>query len=149
MSKIDVTDFVGGSLLVLTGGAVSTVSATQYPLGTFQRMGPGMFPTILGVILVGLGVLLALQALRQEGETPDIRVFSPLFVLGGVVLFALTIMPFGLIPAIVAIVVVSSLAELSVKPLSLALLCAALSTMAALVFVVGLGLPIPLVRWPL
>ncbi|WP_300439691.1 tripartite tricarboxylate transporter TctB family protein [uncultured Mameliella sp.] len=148
MYRIDYTDLVGGVLLVALGAGVSLVAIQYYPLGTLQRMGPGMFPAILGVVLGGLGMLLALQALRRTGKRPDIRVFSPLFVLAGVASFALLITPAGLIPAIVSIVVISSLAELRIWPVSLALLCLALCLMAPLVFVVGLGLPIPLIRWP-
>ncbi|POF32170.1 tripartite tricarboxylate transporter TctB family protein [Roseibium marinum] len=148
MYRFDYTDLVGGMLLFFVGAGVSLVSIGNYPLGTLPRMGPGMFPAILGVVLAALGVSLALQALRRTGSRPDIRFFSPLFVLGGVTAFALTIVPFGLIPAIVAIVVISSLAELRIRPVSLVLLCLALCLMAPLVFVVGLGLPIPLIRWP-
>ena len=148
MYRIDYTDLVGGALLVAIGAAVSTVAIQHYPLGTLQRMGPGMFPAILGVVLAGLGVLLALQALRRPGKKPDIRIFSPLFVLAGVAGFALLIPSAGLIPAILGVVVVSSLAELRIRPVSLALLCLALCLIAPLVFVVGLGLPIPLIRWP-
>lgn len=148
MYRFDYTDMVGGMLLFLVGAGVSLVSIGNYPLGTLSRMGPGMFPAILGVVLAVLGVSLALQALRRTGSRPDIRIFSPLFVLGGVTAFALMIVPFGLIPAIVAIVVISSLAELRIRPVSLVLLCLALCLIAPLVFVVGLGLPIPLIRWP-
>lgn len=148
MYRIDYTDLVGGMLLMVTGSAVSAVAIWHYPLGTLQRMGPGMFPAILGVVLAGLGLLLGFQALRRTGERPDIRVLSPLFVLAGVGSFALLIPAAGLIPAILGVVIISSLADLKIRPVSLALLCLALCLVAPLVFVVGLGLPIPLIRWP-
>ena len=148
MFRVDYTDILGGVLLVIVGALVSYVSISQYPLGTLNRMGPGMFPAILGVVLAILGALIALQALRRRGTRPDIRVFSPLFVLGGVAAFALLVGPFGLIPAILAITVISSLAELRIRPASLAMLCLALCLIAPAVFVLGLGLRISLVRWP-
>lgn len=148
MYRIDYVDIVGGALLVLFGVAVTYTSVTYYPMGTASRMGPGMFPAGLGVVLVVLGLLLALQALRRPGEKPDIRVFSPLFVLGGIAAFALLIVPFGLIPAIVAVIVISSLADLKIRPVSLALSCIGLSLFAPFVFVICLGLQIPMVRWP-
>lgn len=149
MFRIDYTDLVGGLLLIIVGGAASMVAIQYYPLGTIQRMGPGMFPAILGVVLAGLGALLSLQALRRRGERPDIRLLSPLFVLGGVASFAVLMPLAGLIPAILAVVIISSFAELKIRPVSLALLCLGLCLVAPLVFVVGLGLPIPLIRWPL
>lgn len=149
MYRIDYTDLVGGALLMLVGIGVAYVSIQHYPLGTLQRMGPGMFPAILGCVLAGLGSILALQALRRQGARPDIRVYAPLFVLAGVASFALLIIPFGLLPAIVCVVVISSLAELrQIRPVNVALLCLALCLIAPLVFVVGLGLPISLIRWP-
>lgn len=148
MYKFDYVDMVGGLLLLLVGAAVSYVAITYYPLGTIQRMGPGAFPAGLGVILSALGLLLAFHATRRPGSKPDIRLVSPLFVLGGVVAFALLIVPFGLIPAIIAIVVITSAAELKLRPTSLVMLCLALSLLAPFVFVLCLGLQIPLLRWP-
>lgn len=69
-------------------------------------------------------------------------------MLSGVAGFALLMPVAGLIPAILGVVVISSLAELKIRPVNLALLCSARCLMAPLVFVTGLGLPIPLVRWP-
>lgn len=148
MYRIDYVDIVGGALLILFGAAVTYTSVTYYPMGTPSRMGPGMFPAGLGVVLVVLGLLLALQALRRPGHQPDIRIFSPLFILGGIAAFAAIIVPFGLIPAIVAILVISSLADLKIRPVSLAISCIGLSLFAPFVFVFLLGLRIPLLRWP-
>lgn len=148
MYRYDYVDLAGGLLLLLIGSAVSYVAITFYPLGTVQRMGPGMFPAGLGVVLGALGLLLAFHALLRQGTPPDIRIISPLFVIGGVAAFASIIGPFGLIPAIVAILVITSIANIKIHPVSLALLCLALSLLAPFVFVFCLGLPIPLLRWP-
>lgn len=148
MFRFDYMDALAGALLVLLGIAVTWISVANYPLGTASRMGPGMFPAGLGVVLAFLGVILALQSLRRPGPKPDIRVFSPFFVLGGIAAFAALIVPFGLIPAIVAIIVISSLADLRIRPFSLILSCIGLSLLAPFVFVFLLGLQIPLLRWP-
>lgn len=148
MLKFDYRDMIGGGLLVGGGAAIAIYSATNYNLGALQRMGPGMFPMALGVILAIFGVVLVIQSFLREGEVPDIRFWSPLFVLGGCAGFALTIGPFGLLPAIVVCAVVTSLADLKLRPVSLVLLCAGLSLLAFLVFRVGLSLPVALYRWP-
>lgn len=148
MYRYDYTDMVGGAVLVVAGGAVSLISISSYPLGTLKRMGPGMFPAGLGVLLALFGVILILQALRRPGNHPDIRKFSPLFVLGGIAAFALLVEPFGLIPAILGIVIISSFAELRIKPTTLVLLCLALCILAPGIFKLGLGLQLPLFRWP-
>lgn len=150
MNKFDYNEVAGGVLLVATGGAVSITAIINYPLGTLSRMGPGMFPAGLGGLLAFFGVLLVIQSLRAEGEgeKPDIRIFSPLFVLGSVAVFALLVSLFGLIPAIVGITVVSSLSELRIRLKSLSLLCLTLCILAPGVFKFGLGLNIPLIAWP-
>lgn len=47
-------DVVGGALFGIIGIYV-VVEARQYGLGTLSRMKPGMFPLLLGCILIGLG----------------------------------------------------------------------------------------------
>lgn len=148
MYKFDYTDMAGGALLLAVGATVSLYSISSYPLGTLSRMGPGMFPAGLGALLAFFGLLLVIQSFRREGQPADLRVFSPLFVLGGVAAFALLVVPFGLIPSIVGLTVISSLAQLRIKPVSVALLCVALSFLAPGVFKFGLGLNIPLFSWP-
>lgn len=148
MYRLDYVDLVAGALLIAFGAAVTYTSVTHYPMGTPGRMGPGMFPAGLGVVLAVFGLILGLQALRRPGEKPNIRVFSPLFVLGGIAAFAAVIVPFGLIPAIVAVVVISSLADLRIRPVSLVISCVGLSLAAPFIFVFCLGLQIPLLRWP-
>lgn len=148
MLRRDYRDMVCGALMVAFGLSVAFYASSHYSMGTLQRMGPGMFPTGLGYILVGFGVILFVQALFRPGVVPEIRIWSPIFVIAGTAAFALVIRPFGLIPAILAVTIISSLAELRFRPVSLALLCLALSVIAWLVFRVGLGLSIPLYRWP-
>ncbi|WP_312468681.1 MULTISPECIES: tripartite tricarboxylate transporter TctB family protein [Brucella] len=148
MLSRDYRDIVGGILLVALGLAFSWYAAANYELGTLRRMGPGMFPTSLGVVLAGFGLVIAIPAFFRPGVMPEIRVWTPIYVLLGVGAFALTIRPFGLIPAVLSVVVISSLAELRVKPLSLTILSTALCLIAWLVFRVGLGLPVAMFRWP-
>ncbi len=148
MLSRDYKDIVGGALLFVTGATFAWYAAGHYELGTLRRMGPGMFPMGLGVILAVFGVLLAVPAFFRPGVRPEIRVWSPVFVLAGTAAFALVIRPFGLIPAICAVVIISSFAELKVRPVSLAILCAVLCAIAYGVFRVGLGLALPMFRWP-
>lgn len=148
MQKLDPANLIGGILLVLGGIAISVVAIYQYSLGTISRMGPGMFPTGLGVILAFLGFLLIIQSLRRPGPPLDIRVISPIFVLGGIAAFALLIKPFGMVPAIIAATVCSSIADLRFRPASLILLCLGLSLIVPFVFLFLLGLRVPVFAWP-
>lgn len=148
MAARDYKDIAGGGLLVLAGSAFAYHAIANLVLGTLRRIGPGMFPAGLGVILALFGLAILIPALFRQGAFPRIDLRTPVFVLGGVSAFALTIVPFGLIPAIVAVTVISSLAEPRFRPVSLALLCGVLCLMAWLTFRVGLGLPFQMLRWP-
>lgn len=148
MLSRDYKDVVGGGLLLVAGLTFSWYAAEHYALGTLRRMGPGMFPMALGFVLAFFGALMLVPALLRPGPMPQVRIWTPLFVLSGVAAFALTIRPFGLIPAILAVIVVSSFAELKFRPVSLAALCAGLCLLAWLVFSVGLGIPVAMFRWP-
>ena len=144
----DYRDILGGLLLFSAGAAFAAYAVSHYELGSLRRMGPGGFPAALGVVLAVLGLLLAVPAFFRTGHRPDLRFWSPLFVIGGVAAFAIVVRPFGLLPAVVAVVAISSLAELKVRPLQLTLLCAGLCVLNWLVFRVGLGASAPMVNWP-
>ena len=60
-------DFYAG-LLFIAFGVAAIVIGSNYALGTAARMGPGYFPRILGILLIALGAILALRALRLQGR---------------------------------------------------------------------------------
>jgi len=148
MLSRDYRDIVGGLLLMAAGLAFSWYAAVSYDLGTLRRAGPGMFPMALGVVLAALGTATAIPAFFRRGSKPEIRIWTPLFVLSGVTAFSITIVPFGLLPAIVAVVVVSSFAELTIRPIRLLMLSGTLCLLAWGIFGLVLGLTVPLLRWP-
>lgn len=146
--KRDYRDIVGGAALLILGLWFSFHAIGSYELGTLRRMGPGMFPAGLGFVLAFFGALQVIPAFFRPGAKPSIRVWTPLFVLGGVLAFAFVVQPFGLLPAIVAVTVISSLAELKIRPLSLTVLCVSLCLIAWLTFRVALSLPLSMWKWP-
>src|SRR2546425_5531377 len=89
-------DFYSG-LLFIAFGVAAIVIGSNYALGTAARMGPGYFPRILGILLVTLGALLALRALRLQGSpVPPLKWRPTLIVLGSVVLFGYIVEQMGL-----------------------------------------------------
>src|SRR5215475_13360497 len=104
-------DFWAG-VLYIAFGAAAILIALNYPAGTAGRMGPGYFPRLLGGILVALGLILCLRALRLRGTPITFGSFKPLLVvIGSVVLFGIAAAPLGLVVATVILVVVSSAAS--------------------------------------
>lgn len=134
--------------LVFAGfGATGLAVGWNYALGTAFRMGPGYFPLVINAVLLLLGLCVAASSFAGDDEPrPEIALRPLVLVLGAVVIFALTVRPLGLIPATLALVVVSRLGGFDVRAVELALLCIVLAGGAALVFVYGLGLPLTL--WP-
>jgi hypothetical protein len=111
-------------------------------------MGPGFFPFWLGVILAGLGAAISVTALGMhagaEGKLERFH-WKPLFyVLGAIVLFGILLKPLGMLVSGMVLIVGAGLGahEFSLKR-SL-LLGLFLVVFSALVFVIGLKLPIPL-----
>jgi Tripartite tricarboxylate transporter TctB family. len=144
----DIRDMAGGALLVVLGAGYALYALAHYQLGSVRSMGPGMFPVILGVLLAGLGSVIALPAAFRSGTAMDIRRRTPTFVLLAIAAFALLVRPFGLIPATVAVVGIAQLAERELPPLRIALLCAFAALLAWCIFGLALGLPMRMLHWP-
>lgn len=128
-------------------GLAAFVMAQSYALGTAARMGPGYFPRLLGVLLVGLGALQCLIGLRSRSlPGPDWH-WRPLFILlASVALFILITPWLGLVVAGLALVFVSSAAGREFRWREALIVGATQGIAAAALFVYGLGLPLPV--WP-
>jgi hypothetical protein len=63
-------DYAAGSLVVAIGGSV-VVLCSDYRMGSLTSMGPGFFPTLLGVILILLGLALIISAPYQTESSPQ------------------------------------------------------------------------------
>jgi hypothetical protein len=143
----EVKDALGGALIALCGG-IFAYTSTAYRLGTATSMGPGYFPMVVGLITVGLGLWIVGSAFLRSGAVPEVRL-RPLFaVVSAIPAFALSIAYLGLVPAIVATVVVSALGDRTAKPFSTLGVAILMAVASWLVFRVGLGLPLPPFRWP-
>src|SRR5262245_22246976 len=81
-------------LLFIAFAALGLWASRNYPIGTALRMSTGYVPRLLCWIMVGLGVVIAIQGILAHGERPlggklqwRPLVFVPLSIL----VFALTI----------------------------------------------------------
>ncbi len=142
-------DFVGGCLSVAFG-LFALLTASSYPMGSLLRMGPGFFPsTIAGlIILLGFALIGALFYSRPipSQSSENIR-FRPVLMIGlGIALFALLLERTGLIPATLALVLVSSLAEPRWRPRRAGLLALAMAVLVYVIFIIVLQIPVAAVR---
>lgn len=141
-------DLIGAGLLLCVG--LGTVYfGIKYDIGTPQSMGPGFFPMVLGAILAGLSVLIAISSLGSSNtETVKLPSAAPFLVLISLVAFALLLFSAGLVIAIIASVFISSLSTGEFRPFRSLLLGVILAVCSVLVFRVALGQPLPLfVSW--
>lgn len=148
MRTRDYCDIIGGAVLILVGLFCAIYAGRELPLGTVRHMGPGMFPMALGFLLAGLGALVFVPALFRSGHLPrpDYRPMTAVLV--STLLFAISIRNLGLVPAIVLLTFAASLADNRLGLAGTAILSAALSLSAVLIFVVGLGMPLRPFVWP-
>lgn len=150
-------DFFSGLMFMVVGVAFA-VGSTEYPLGAGARMGPGLFPLALSIILAGLGAVIMLTALTiptPDGEKIGKFAWKPLFfiiaanlifgvALGGI--RAIDLPPMGLIAGIYALTLLACNAGdkfIWKEALGLATVLAVLSYIA---FVLLLKLQFPV--WP-
>jgi hypothetical protein len=141
-------DFYTGVLFILFGAAF-TWGATKYNMGTAAKMGPGYFPFILGGLLIALGVIVFTRSLVSPSDDSHVGRFavkSAVLMFGSIAAFALVLRTLGLVVAIFAIILISSLAS-SESRFKETLISAVVLCLASLaMFVYGLNLQIPV--WP-
>jgi Tripartite tricarboxylate transporter TctB family len=137
-------DFWSGLMLIAIGIA-AIVMAREYPMGTALRMGPGYFPTALGVVLALFGLFIALRGFRSSDLISGSWSLRALVVVPvSLVLFGLLMDRAGFIPALVVLVVGSAAASREFNLLEVALLTIVLTVFCVAVFIFALGLPYPL-----
>lgn len=139
-------DLLSGLFFISVGGIAIGVGA-GYRLGTPDNMGPGFFPVMLGIALLLLGIAVAALNVRQDGDgLPSIRLRPIVVVLGAVTAFGVLIGRFGLVVTIGVIVALCALAGWKTNIREQVILFLCLAVLVSGVFVIGLGLPMPL--WP-
>ena len=143
-------DYAGGMLMTAIGLAAA-FQGSSYQLGTLERMGPGFFPTALGVILAAVGLAIAVSArfTRYEGE---LEVLAPEWrgwfcIIGALVAFVVLGKYGGLLPATFAIVFISALGDRQNTFLGAVLLALASVVVAIVIFWWALQMQFPLFQW--
>jgi hypothetical protein len=141
-------DFWSGVMFV-AAGLFFAIYARKYDLGTAHRMGPGYFPTMLGILLAVLGGVIAFTGLSREGVDGKVQKFHLAqagWVLGAVVVFGLLLIPAGALVAIFALVVISSLGSHEFRWKEAIALAVVMAIVTWAVFIWALGVTVPV--WP-
>ena len=117
-------DFWAGLIFVAIGTGFVLLSS-QYRYGDMHRMGPAMFPTLVGALLAALGAVIALRAFLLAGEPVPSFHARPLAVsLLAIVLFGVALQWLGLVAAVAVLVLVGGYATRPVRLVENAVLAA-------------------------
>ncbi|MDH3236729.1 MAG: tripartite tricarboxylate transporter TctB family protein [Alphaproteobacteria bacterium] len=140
-------DFWAG-LMFIGFGILAIIIARDYPMGSTMRMGPGYFPTYIGVILIILGAIISGISFKFEGERVGAFAWRPMILLSiAFAAFGWAIDNIGFILAMVILIVLASLAgkEFRLKEAIGMVLVLVAGSWA--LFIYGLELPFPLWWW--
>jgi hypothetical protein len=145
-------DFYAGGLMILFG-LVMAFKGPTYRLGTLMHMGPGFMPTVLGVILICLGIAIAGTTVSlPEGEDENILPEHPEWFAWGCILASpLAFMLFGtyggMAPAIFGCVFVAAIGDREATLKSALILSAVVAFFGVILFSYILQVPMPIFQW--
>ena len=138
---------LGAGIMYMVIGVFFAAMATQYPMGTAAKMGPGYFPFYLGILMFLLGLLVAVKAFGAKAAIESIPKFNWRIIAqitGSVVLYGLLLPRLGFLIAVVVLVFVAASASREFTWKGTLINAAFLVTFTYSVFVLGLKLQFPL-----
>ncbi|MDD5029994.1 MAG: tripartite tricarboxylate transporter TctB family protein [Rhodoferax sp.] len=150
-------DFYSG-LMFMGVGIAFAWGSTTYNVGSSDRLEPGYFPLMLGILMALVGAVITFKALVIEtidGNKIGKWAWRPLFyIIAANVVFGLLLaglpsinLPaFGMIVAIYALTFIASMAQADWKFKTTLILATVLAVGSYLVFVLALKLQFPV--WP-
>ncbi len=138
---LDPTNGLCGILLI-GAGAFFAFQSLSLELGTSLRMGPGYFPLALSLVLVLLGLVIFIQAMRASGEPiGPIAWRGMLFILPAPIFFGLTVRGLGFVPSLFLTCLIAAFASMRMKVTTALALSFAITLFSLVVFSYGLSLP--------
>lgn len=138
-------DFWTG-IIYITVGIGALIIAGDYDLGTARKMGPAYFPSLLSGLLIFIGLISLVRSFLQRG-TPisGLTYKGIILVILATVIFGLLVRGAGLIVALPALIIISAYASDQYRWGTSLALAAGLTLFCILVFVKGLGVPLPII----
>ena len=106
-------DVVSG-IVVMAIGAGFLLNGLELERGSSFRMGPGYFPTVLSVLMIGLGMLITVLAIRKPATDSGFRGLpwkGLILIIGATVLFGFTLRGLGLAPVLAITVLATASAS--------------------------------------
>lgn len=141
----DLRDFWAG-LLYLFAGAAAFYIARDYEMGTAVSMGPGYFPNVLSVLLMSIGAISVGRSFFVQGEPlTGFALSKIIYIVSSVLVFALLAQGAGLAIAVIAVFFVAAIASSFFNWKYSLVIAIGAAVFCSLVFVKGLGIPLPVI----
>src|SRR5262249_43132162 len=134
----------GSAIVFLLIGLAGLYFGKDLTYGTASRMGPGYFPFLLSWLIIAIGVVVGFMSLTIEGppiERPQLR--PMFFVVLSVIIFGYLMNYVGLAITGVVMTLIAAFARRNFNLVESLVLGIGLSIGCVLIFVYGLGQPLP------
>jgi putative tricarboxylic transport membrane protein len=136
-------DLGAGAVFVLIGVA-GLYFGRELAFGTAARMGPGYFPTLLSILILAIGIIVAIRGLTTDGPPIEPVQLRPIaMIVAAILIFGVLIGVVGLALTALLLTVFAAYARREVKLTETILLGAGLAAFTVAVFVYLLGQPLP------
>jgi len=147
LSRLLSKDFLSG-VMFIAFGLVALYFGRNLQMGTPVRMGPGYVPHMLAYIMMGLGAIIVVVALVTHGaERTEAPKWKPItMVTIGIICFALLFERAGLLPALIALILIASLGGEEFKLTEVIANMVVLAILCIVVFKLGLGMNISIIQ---
>jgi hypothetical protein len=135
---------MGAGLLIMLIGLAGIYFGKDLTMGTAARMGPGYFPRLLSWLILAIGAFIGMRALLVDGPPivpPKYR--AMIFCLISCVMFGYAMYYVGLFITGSVMIIVAAYARPNVNILETVLFAVGMSLFTVVVFVYGLGQPLP------
>jgi hypothetical protein len=141
----NVKDFWTG-VVYIAFGSTALIISRGYNMGTALKMGPAYFPTILSGLLILIGVISLIRSFIKPGTPFSVFALRGLILItASIILFGFIVRGAGLVIALPVLVIISSYASIRFRWKYSLLLSAGLTIFCILIFLKGLGVPLPVV----
>ncbi len=139
--SFDPTNVICGAFFILAG-AIFAWQSLSVDLGSWLKIGPGGMPLVLSMLLILLGAVILIGALREVGDPVGTIAWRGIFFITlAPIIFGLTVRGLGFVGAVFVTALFACFASFKMKPLSALALAAALTAFSTVVFSYGLNLP--------
>ena len=137
-------------IMFIALGAFFALWATNYPMGSSVRMGPAYFPTILGWLTAGLGLIILIRGFTIPDVDPNpVKPRPLLWIHGSAIVFGLLVDPLkiGFVGAVVISTIACAYGGYEFKWKEAVIEAVVLVVVCWVAFVWALGLPFRLFPW--